>query len=389
MSDKKQVYLDYAATTPVAEEVLDTMLPYFSNQFGNPSSIHCKGQEAKKALDNSRRKIAQLLHCETTEIIFTSGGTESDNLALKGVMEAAKKDGRNHLIISAIEHPAIEKTATLLSQQGFKVDHVPVTKEGLIKLDRLEKLINDKTALVSIIYANNEIGTIQSIPAITDLIKKKNPRTLFHTDAAQAFNYLNCQVDYLKVDLLSLSAQKIYGPKGVGLLYLRKGVNFVPQQTGGEQEMGKRAGTENIAGVVGMAKAMELADQRREQERLRLQTLRDRLAEGIRQNIDDNYLNGSLENRLCNNINFCFKGIEGEALVISLDVEGVMGSSGSACSSAKLEPSSTLLAIGRSPELAQGSLRLSLGKDTTEADIDYVLSVLPSVVNRLRSISPF
>ncbi|MFC1651921.1 cysteine desulfurase family protein [Patescibacteria group bacterium] len=381
------VYLDYAATTPVDKEVLELMQPYFSDKFGNPSSIHRKGQEAKKALDGARIKAAELLNCKPEEIVFTSGGTESDNLALKGVMEAAKENGKNHLIISKIEHPAVLKTAEALEKSGFKVDYLPVDKEGVIRINELEKLIREETALVSIIYANSETGTIQSIKEISKLIKTKNPKTFFHTDAIQAFNYLDCNVEKLGVDLLSLSGQKIYGPKGVGLLYIKQGTKIDPVQTGGEHEIGKRAGTENIPGIVGMVKAMELADEKRLEESRRLQELRNKLIEGIRKNIKGSFLSGSFTDRLCNNVNFCFSGVEGEALVMSLDVKGVMGSSGSACSSAKLEPSHVLAALDIPPELAQGSLRLTLGRDTTEEDINYVLEILPEVIERLRSIS--
>ncbi len=389
MTNRKRIYLDYAATTPVAKEVLEAMLPYFSDKFGNPSSIHSRGQEARKALNDSYHRVAELLGCGVSEIVFTSGGTESDNLALRGVMHAAAKEGKNHLIVSKIEHPAVYKTAEVLAEDGFKVDFLSVNEEGTVKLKELEKLITDKTALVSIMYANNEIGTIEPIKEISELIKRKNPHTLFHTDAIQAFNYLDCCVENLGVDLMSLSAQKLYGPKGVGLLYVRKGVRLDPVQTGGGQELGKRAGTENLPGIVGMVKAMELADQVKIAEKMRLQELRNRLIEGIQSRIDGVHLSGSLENRLPNNVNFCFDRIEGEGLVMSLDVEGVMVSTGSACSSRRLEPSHVLLALGISPRLAQGSLRLTLGRDTKGEDIDYVLSILPPVVDRLRSISPF
>ncbi len=389
MNEKKRIYLDHAATTPVAKEVLDAMLPYFSDKFGNPSSVHFEGQEAKKALDESRRKIAELLGCEPEEIIFTSGGTESDNLALRGVMNVAKESGKNHLIVSKIEHPAVLNTAKALEKEGFKVDYLSVDKEGTVDLKELGKLITAQTALVSIMYANNEIGTIEPLKEISQLIKKRNPETLFHTDAIQAFNYLDCRVLNIGVDLMSLSAQKIYGPKGMGLLYVRKGVLINSMQTGGEQEMGKRAGTENVPGIVGFARAMELADRKKVAEKMRLQELRDKLIAGIKSNIDGAHLNGAWENRLPNNINFCFERIEGESLVMSLDVEGIEVGSGSACSSQKLEPSHVLLALGISPQLAQGSLRLTLGRDTTIEDINHVISVLPPIVERLRSISPF
>ena len=386
-SDKKRIYLDYAATTPVAKEVLEAMLPYFTERFGNPSSVHKKGQEAKRALLEARKKVAQLLNCQPREIIFTSGGTESDNLALRGVINAAKKEGRDHLIVSKIEHPAVLKTAQSLEKEGFKVDYLSVNKEGIVNLKELEKLITEKTALVSIMYANNEIGTIEPISEISKLIKQKNPETLFHTDAIQAFNYLDCQVKELGVDLLSLSGQKIYGPKGVGLLYQKQGIRLIPQQSGGEQENGLRAGTENLPGIIGLVKAMELVDGSRTTESKRLSVLRDQLIEGIRTQIKGTHLNGSREKRLPNNLNFCFSSIEGEALVMSLDIQGVMGSTASACSSAKLEPSHVLLALGLKPELAQGSLRLTLGKSTTSNDIDYVLEIIPAIVERLRSIS--
>ena len=383
----KSVYLDYAATTPVDREVYKAMRPYFSDKFGNPSSVHRRGQEAKKALDGARIKAAELLNCKPEEIVFTSGGTESDNLALRGVIEIAKEKKRNHLIVSKIEHPAVLKTAEVLEKSGFEVDYLPVDKEGIIRIDELGKLIRKETALISIIYVSNEIGTIQPIKEISRLIKEKNSETLFHTDAIQAFNYLDCNVERLGVDLLSLSGQKLYGPKGVGLLYVKEGTEITPVQTGGEHEMGKRAGTENVSGIVGMVKAMELVAEKREEESRRLQELRNKLIEGIRASIKGAFLSGSFTNRLCNNLNFCFSGVEGEALVMSLDIKGIMGSSGSACSSAKLEPSYVLAALGIPQELVQGSLRLTLGKDTTAEDINYVLEVLPEVVERLRSIS--
>ncbi len=381
----KKVYLDYAATTPVAKEVLDEMLPYFSDKFGNASSVHFKGQEAKRAFDEARIKIAKLIEADPDEVVFTSGGTESDNLALRGVMEAYREK-RKHLIVSKIEHPAVLKTAQALEKKGFKVDYLDVDEGGFVNLEQLSDLITEETVLVSIMYANNEIGMIQPIAEISKLIKEKNKKTFFHTDAAQAFNYLNCDVRNLGVDLMTLSGQKIYGPKGIGILYIKRGIMLESQQTGGEHEFGKRAGTENVSGAVGMAQAMEITDEQRIKENRRLTELRDKLIEGIKK-IKGAHLSGSVENRLSNNVNFCFKDVEGEALVMSLDFQGVMVSSGSACSSAKLEPSYVLRAIDTPVELAQGSLRLTLGRSTTEEDIDYTIQTLGEVLERLRTIS--
>lgn len=386
---RKSIYMDHAATTSVHPKVLEAMLPYFTDIFGNPSTIYTVGQEARKAVDEARLAVAEVLGCKHTEIIFTSGGTESDNAALKGAAFALRKEG-NHIITSAIEHHAVMHTCHALEDFGFKVTYLPVDRYGLVSVDGLEKAITDKTILVSIMLANNEIGTIEPIAELAKVIKAKakQRKIVFHTDAVQGAGALDLDVNKLGVDMLSLSAHKFRGPKGVGILYIRKNTPFLPQQTGGAQESNRRAGTENVPGIVGTAVALRMASDNRESNSKYCQRLRDRLIEGIKSRISDVYLNGHPTLRLPNNVNMCFQYVEGESILLSLDMLGVAASSGSACTSGSNDPSHVLVAIGVPPELAHGSVRFTVGTDNTEEDVDYVLSVLPEIVQRLRAMSP-
>ena len=380
----KRIYMDHAATTPVRPEVWEAMLPYFSTEFGNPSSVYSWGRSARKALDSARDKVAALLGASASEIVFTSGGSEGANLAIKGVAWADQNKGK-HIITSAIEHHAVLDTVLWLETQGFEVTILPVDEYGLVDPAQVEAALRPDTILVSIMHANNEVGTIQPISEIGALVRARGVR--FHTDAVQTAGALDLNVDALNVDLLSISAHKFYGPKGVGALYVRKGVRLHPLIHGGGQEKRRRAGTENVAGIVGLAKAFELAQEEREAESARLQKLRDRLIEGLLQ-IPHTRVNGSLERRLPNNVSVCFEFIEGESLLLNLDLRGIAASSGSACTSGSLDPSHVLLAMGLSHEIAHGSLRLTLGRENTEADVDFVLQEIPGTVERLRAMSP-
>jgi cysteine desulfurase len=380
----KTVYLDHAATTPIRDEVLEAMLPYLKEQYGNASSVHRFGREAKKALDQARETVAEVLNADFDEIIFTSGGTESNNLAIKGAAQANRKRG-NHIITSCIEHPAVLNPMKELEKDGFEVTYLPVSEEGLVSVEDFQNALRDDTILVSIMHANNEIGTIQPIAAIGKIARDKG--VLMHTDAVQSVGSMDVDVQALNVDLLTLSAHKLYGPKGVGALYVRRGVRLIPQLHGGVQERRRRAGTENTAGIIGLAEALKLAKAELDVEVPRIQKLRDRLLDGILQ-IPHTRLNGSRTERLPHNINVCFEFIEGESLLLNLDLKGIAGSSGSACTSGSLEPSHVLLAIGLPHEIAHGSLRLTLGRANTDADIDYVLECLPPIVERLRQMSP-
>lgn len=381
----KRIYLDHAATTPVASEVIEAMKPYFSEKFGNASSLHSFGQEARDAVENSRKIAAKFLGARPTEIIFTSGGTESDNLALKGVAFANKSKG-NHIITSKIEHPAIEAPCKWLEQQGFKVTILNVDKNGLVKPEDVEKAITKDTILVSIMHANNEIGTIEPIEEIGKICKKH--KVYFHTDAVQSFGKIPIDIKKMNIDLLSASSHKIYGPKGVGLLYINQDVKIEPVQHGGGHEQGLRSGTENVPGIVGFAKAIELADKNMKKEAERQIKLRDKIINEILK-IPGAQLNGHPTQRLPNNINVSIKGVEGEALLIRLNEKGIAVSTGSACSTKSLAPSHVLTAIGLTAEQAQGSLRITLGKDNTEQEIDYTLEQLKFIINSLRKISPF
>jgi len=384
MKKIKKVYLDNAASTPVAPEVLAAMKPFFTEKYGNASSLHSFGQDAKNTLENARRTVAKMINAEPDEIFFTSGGSESNNLALKGI---ATKQG--HIITSAVEHPAVLKPCEFLNKSlGCEITILPVDKEGFVSVEDVKKAIKENTLLVSIMHANNEVGVIQSIADIGNICREKN--IIFHTDAVQSFGKIKIDAKAMNVDMLSASSHKINGPKGVGVLYIRGGIRnrIMPQIHGGSQELGIRAGTENVAGVVGFAKACELA----KIDDKSIIKLRNKLIKGVLK-IEDSWLNGprgkNLDKRLGNNANFSFKYIEGEALVLRLDALGIAGSTGSACSSKSLKPSHVLSALGLRPEDAHGSLRLTLGKYTEEEDIDYVLNILPGVVKELRSISPF
>jgi cysteine desulfurase len=379
-----RIYLDNAATTPVDKRVLEAMLPYYSDVFGNPSSLHSHGQEAKKAIKEAREKVAKALGADFDEIYFTSGGSESDNWALKGVAYALKEKG-NHIITTEIEHHAVLHTCRYLEKEGFKVTYLPVDEYGLVKPEDLKKAITDKTILVSIMFANNEIGTIEPIEELVKIAHEKN--IYFHTDAVQAVGNVPIDVKKLDVDLLSLSAHKIYGPKGVGALYIKKGVKIHSLIQGGTQERNRRAGTENVPGIVGLGEAIELITKNLDSHINKLKFLRDKLINGILEKIPYTRLNGHPTKRLPGNVNVSFEFIDGESLILNLDMAGICASSGSACTSGSLEPSHVLLAIGLSKELARGSLRLTIGKDNTEEDIDKVLEALPQIVKRLRSIS--
>jgi len=382
--------MDYAATTQVRPEVLDSMLPYLRDIYGNPSSIYSIAQESRKAVDESRATIAEILGCKSGEIIFTSGGTESDNTALFGSAMGSRSAG-DHIITTNVEHHAVLNACHMLEKFGYKVTYLPVDSYGLIDLIDLEKAITEHTILVSLIYANNEIGTVLPISEaseiITDRARSLGTQITFHTDAVQAAGYLEIGVDKLGVDMLSLSAHKFHGPKGVGVLYVRRGTPFTPQSVGGGQERQRRAGTENVAGISGTAKALQLAAHERKWLEAHTKQLRDELINGIIENIPDAHLNGHHSKRLPNNANFSFAHVEGESLLLGLDLEGIAASSGSACTSASLEPSHVLMALGLSEELAQSSLRLTLGRDNTHEDVLKVLSLLTELVASLRSMS--
>ncbi len=380
----KTVYLDYASTTPVDPQVVASMLPFFSQKFGNPSSFHHKGMEAKNAVDDARSRIASLLGCSPHELFFTSGGTESINFALKGIAFAHKQKG-NHIITSTLEHHAVLDTCAYLEKQGFTVTYVPVDAQGRVNPKDVERAITPKTILISIMYANNEIGTIEPISEIGTLAQKQG--IYFHSDACQAAGALDLDVRKLHVDLLTINGSKIYGPKGIGLLYARKGIALEPLLHGGGQERGMRSGTENVPYIVGFAKAFELAQSHRDQENKRLTKLRDALISGLLK-IDKTRLNGPKSNRLPNNVNISFLDIEGEAMLLYLNEKGICASTGSACASQSLETSHVLRAIGMPYEASHGSLRFSLGKYTTFADIKKVLAVMPSIVKTLRELSP-
>ena len=381
-----KIYLDHAATTSVDKEVLKEMTPYFSDKFGNASSLHQYGQEAAEALGKSRQSIMKLINAEQEkEIIFTSGGTESDNMAIKEIAFNNKEKG-NHIITSKIEHHAVENSCQFLEKMGLQVTYLDVDKDGLVSVEDLKQAITDKTILVSIMHANNEIGTIQPIAEIGKLCREN--KIYFHTDAVQSFGKVPIDVQKMNIDLLSASSHKLYGPKGVGMLYVRNGVKIGPMIHGGDHEFCLRAGTENIPGIVGFAKACELAEENMDKWNAHEKKLKDKLIKGILDKVPKSWLNGHPTKRLSNNINFGFKFIEGESLLIHLDDKGVAGSTGSACSSKSLKPSYVLTSIGLKPVDAHGSLRLSLGKDNTEKEIDYVLEVLPEIVENLRKISP-
>ncbi|MFA9398361.1 MAG: cysteine desulfurase NifS [Clostridiaceae bacterium] len=381
----KYVYMDYAATTFTKKEVLNDMLPYYSEFYGNPSSIYSLSHETQKAIDMSREKVANVIKAEKEEIYFTGGGSEADNWAIKGVAFANLKKG-NHIITSKIEHHAVLHTCKFLEKNGFDVTYLDVDEQGLINIDDLKKAIKKTTVLVSIMFANNEIGTIEPIKEIGEICKEN--KIYFHTDAVQAVGHLDVDVKAMNIDLLSMAGHKFYGPKGVGALYIKKGVKIENLIHGGGQEKSKRAGTENIPGIVGLGKAIELANETLSEESVRLTKLRDKLIDGLLK-IPYSRLNGPVgEKRLPNNVNICFRFIEGEGILLLLDSYKIAASSGSACTSGSLDPSHVLLAIGLIHEIAHGSLRLTIGDETTEEDVDYVLDVVPKVIERLRLMSP-
>lgn len=381
----KRIYLDHAATTYTNKEVLNEMLPFFTEYFGNPSSVHQFGREVKKSIDLARDRVAKAIGALPEEVYFTAGGSEADNLAIKGVAYANKNKG-NHIITSKIEHPAVLHTCEQLEKEGFEVTYLEVDQYGIVNPEDVRNAIKSNTILITIMYANNEIGTIQPINEIAAIAKEKG--IYFHTDAVQAIGSVRINVKEQNIDMLSLSAHKFYGPKGVGALYIKKGVKLISIIHGGSQERKRRAGTENVPGIIGLGKAIELAYQHFEEHNARIAAMRDKLIKGIMEKVPYTRLNGHPERRLPNNTNFCFEFIEGESLLLNLDIKGIAGSSGSACSSGSLEPSHVLLAIGLPHEIAHGSLRLTLGEVNTEEDVDYVLQVLPEIVDRLRQMSP-
>ncbi len=395
----KRIYFDHSATTPVDPQVLRAMLPYLKNDFGNASSLHSFGQKARAGVEAAREQVAEFLSCQSKEIIFTSGATESNNLAILGLVRRARAldpKRKIHVITSAIEHPAVLEVCRELKKEEVEVTYLPVNRAGLVRAEDVKKTIRPETILVSIMYVNNEVGTIQPIKEIGQLVGKinasreKQNKIYFHTDAVQAANFCDCRVDFLGVDLLSLSAHKIYGPKGTGVLFVRSGTPLLPIVFGGHQEQGLRSGTENVAGIVGMGRAVELLANKNELKRINanIKKLRDKLVKVILQKIPDAVLNGDLEQRVPGNANFCFKNVEGESILLMLDMEGIAISTGSACSSGSLEPSHVLSAMGVSPEVSHGSLRITFGKENSLEDVSRLLEILPGIVARLRKMSP-
>jgi len=390
----RRIYLDYASTTPVDKRAAKAMLPYFSEKFGNTMSLHSFGQEAKEVLEKSREQVSNLIGAKPEEIIFTSSATESNNLALKGIALRyaqgklfQKSKNKGHIIISSIEHSCIIESEEWLWKQGFKITKIPVDKYGLVNPEDIRKAIKKSTILVSIIHASNEIGTIQPIEEIGKICREKG--IYFHTDVAQSFGKIPINVNRMNIDLLTASSHKIYGPKGAALLFIREGTKIEPILHGGGQEFGLRSSTVNLPAIVGFAKACEIAKNEMEKENRRLIKLREKLIKGVLEKIPKSYLNGHPTKRLSNNASFRFNFIEGESIIIRLDLAGVAASTGSACSSIKLEPSHVLLATGLKHEQAHGSLRLTLGRWTTEKEINYVLKVLPGIIKKLREISPY
>lgn len=383
----KKIYLDYAATTPVDPQVLKTMMPYFSDKFANTMSLHQMGQIANDAVENTRKIIASFIKAKPEEIYFTSSATESNNLALKGVAFANREKGKNHIIISSIEHDCVLESSRWLRRQGFKVDELNVDKYGFVDINQLKKLITNSTVLVSIIHGNNEIGTIQDIETIGKICREKN--IYFHTDASQSLGKVDIDVPKMNIDLLTASSHKIYGPKGAAILYIKKGVFIEPIIHGGGHEKGLRSSTSNVPAIVGLGKAVEILHKEGKKENKRLEKLRDMLTKGILENIKGTHLNGHPIKRLSNNANISFPSIEGESLLMELDFEGVEVSTGSACSSRNLMPSHVLMALGAKPQTAHGSIRLSVGRFTTEEEIHKAVKIFIKVVNKLKKISPF
>ena len=387
--DQDRIYVDHAATTAPDPRVVEAMLPYLTEFWGNPSSIYYEAREARKGFDVARRSVAQVLGSRPNEVIFTSGGTESDNLALRGVAYGARKQG-NHIITTAVEHHAILHTAERLEDEGFRVTYLPVDNEGFVDLGALSDALDDETTLVSVIYANNEVGAINQIAEVVRIVKEHNPRIAVHTDAVQAAGYLDLDVDALGVDLLSLAAHKIHGPKGSGVLYLRVRTPFLAQTLGGSQEKNRRAGTESVAGAVGMATALEIANSERGERREHTGSLRDRIAKELPKRVPGLRITGptDMSKRLPNSFSCCFDGVEGESILLQLDLKGISASSGSACTTGSLEPSHVLLAMGIPHAVARGSLRITLGKDNTMGEIERLLDIIPDSVERLRALAP-
>lgn len=379
------VYADNSATTAVSKEVLESMIPYFSQEYGNPSSLYSIGRKNKKVIEESREIVAKCLNAEPNEIFFTSGGSESDNWAIKGICYEMKKKKKSHIITSAFEHHAVLHTVKQLEREGFEVTYLNVHEDGLVRINELEQAIREDTALVTIMYANNEIGTIQPIKQIGEVCRKH--KVLFHTDAVQAIGNVHVDVKDQNIDLLSLSAHKFHGPKGVGALFVRRGIKLQNLVEGGAQERGRRAGTENVAGIVGLSTALKYACTNIDERVRKISEMRDHLIDSILK-IDKSRLNGDKVKRLPGNVNVCFRGIEGESLLLMLDMKGVCASSGSACTSGSLDPSHVLLAIGLPHEVAHGSLRISLSEEISMEDIKYIEEILPPIVNRLREMSP-
>ncbi len=381
----KRIYLDYAATTPTHPEVMKVMLPYFTEAFGNPSSIHSFGQEAKEAIEKARNQVAALIGAKSEEIVFTGSGTEADNFALKGVALANQGKG-NHIITSSIEHHAVLETCKFLEKQGFSVTYLPVDGYGMVDPSDVKKAITGKTILISVMHANNEVGTVEPIAEIGNIAREAE--IYLHTDAVQTAGHIPIDVNKLNVDLLSISAHKLYGPKGIGALYIRKGTKVSSFMHGGDQERGKRASTENVPAIVGFGKAAEIAQREMLEEAQKLTALRDQLIEGILKSIEHTQLNGHPVMRLPNNVNVSVDYVEGESMLLNLDLAGICASTGSACSSSNLEPSHVLVAMGLPHLQAHGSLRFTSGKWTTEEEINQVLNVLPGIVSKLRAMSP-
>lgn len=381
----KSIYFDNAATTKLDEEVLQEMIPYLKGNYGNASSIYKLGRESRKAVEESREKVARILNCKPNEIYFTAGGSESDNTAIKGIARANKNKG-NHIITSKIEHPAVLETCKHLEKEGFEISYISVDKNGIINLEDLKKSIKPATVLITIMFANNEIGTIQPIEEIGKIAKENN--IYFHTDAVQAVGSEKIDVQKLNIDSLSLSGHKFYGPKGIGVLYVRTGVKFEKFVDGGHQERNKRAGTENVAGIVGIGKAIGLAYNNLDEHNSKIKELRDYYVEQVKEKIPYIKINGDMEKRLPGNSNISFRFIEGEGLLLNLDLKGICASSGSACTSGSLDPSHVLLAIGLPHEIAHGSLRITIGKYNTKEEVDYLVENLIEIVSRLREMSP-
>ena len=381
----RKVYLDNAATTALSPKVLEKMMPYLTDIYGNASSPHSFGQVARIGVEHAREQVARAINADPSEIVFTGCGTESDNTVLFGVAERYAKKG-DHIITTNVEHHAILHSCAALEKKGIKVTYLPVDKDGLVTPEQVRDAITDKTILVSVMFANNEVGTIMPIPEIAAVCHEKG--VLFHTDAVQAAGHIPIDVKAMGIDMLSISSHKFHGPKGVGVLYERKGIRLPSYIIGGEQEKGRRAGTENVAGIVGLGEALELAVTNMSETSARMTRMRDRLIEGIEATIPEVKLNGHRTKRLPNNVNFSIKYIEGESILLMLDMAGIAASSGSACTSGSLDPSHVLLALGLTHEVAHGSVRMTLGDDTTDEDIDYVLETLPKVAHRLRAMSP-